>query len=140
MAGIRAGFDKEKALAEKLSAAGIKEQDIIENFVRSSGPGGQNVNKVSTCVYLKHIPTGIEVKCQRERSQASNRYAARQILLEKILALKRGRLLAVRHSREKLKRQKRRKPVKIKLRILEDKRRQSEKKRFRRSSVNNDYE
>ena len=62
---------------------GIFEKDIEEKFVRSSGHGGQNVNKTSTCVYLKHIPTGIEVKCMKDRSQSINRFLARRELIKK---------------------------------------------------------
>ena len=75
---------KEKALAEKFQALNIREEDIAETFIRSSGKGGQHVNKTSTCVYLKHLPTGIEVKCQQERSQSLNRYRARVVLAKKI--------------------------------------------------------
>jgi protein subunit release factor B len=75
---------KENSLHEKMKALNIREEDIRESFVRSQGRGGQKVNKTSTCVYLKHIPTGIEVKCQQERSQALNRYRARVILVKKI--------------------------------------------------------
>ncbi len=68
------GSDKENALREKMERFGIKEADIVERFVHSGGPGGQNVNKTSTCVYLKHVPTGIEVKCQRDGPRAMNRF------------------------------------------------------------------
>src|SRR5687768_11606744 len=80
------GISEEKAAAlfARMEELGIKDQDIREAFVRSGGRGGQNVNKTSTCVHLKHLPTGIEVKCQRERSQPLNRYHARRILADKI--------------------------------------------------------
>ena len=125
------GLDKEKALAAKMSHLGIKEADIVEKFVRSSGPGGQKVNKSSTCVYLKHIPTGIEVKCQRERSQALNRYIARQLLAKKIETLILGDLSEERKQIEKIRRQKRRRSKRAKLKILEIKRRHSQKKQLR---------
>jgi len=76
--------EKNQWLKEKMEALGIREEDIEEKFVRSSGRGGQKVNKTSTCVYLKHIPTGTEVKCMRERSQSLNRFLARRELVEKI--------------------------------------------------------
>lgn len=75
--------EKEKALAAKMKAAGLREADIDEKFIRSGGKGGQNVNKTSTCVYLKHRPTGLEVKIQQDRSQHLNRFLARRVLLEK---------------------------------------------------------
>ncbi|MDD5654758.1 MAG: peptide chain release factor-like protein, partial [Candidatus Omnitrophica bacterium] len=84
MSGFGVSPEKESALYAKMSRLGIKQEDIVESFVRSGGPGGQNVNKVSSCVHLKHLPTGIEVKCQQERSQALNRYLARRILADKI--------------------------------------------------------
>ena len=76
--------EKEEALRQKMESLGVYEKDIIEKFIRSSGKGGQKVNKTSTCVYLKHLPTAIEVKCQQERSQALNRFLARRILADKI--------------------------------------------------------
>ena len=76
---------KQNALKQKMIKFGIKEADIAEKFIRSGGRGGQNVNKVATCVYLKHIPTGFEVKCQKERSQVLNRFWARRILIEIML-------------------------------------------------------
>lgn len=125
------GIGKEKALAEKMSCLGIKDSDIVESFIRSAGPGGQNVNKTSTCVYLKHIPTGIEVKCQKERSQALNRYIARQILLKKIETLILGDLSEERRRIEKIRRQKRKRSKRAKLKILEAKHRHSQKKLLR---------
>ena len=77
---------KEKLLAERMSALGVREEDLEEQFVRSSGAGGQKVNKTSSCVLLHHRPTGIRIKCQQERSQAINRYIARLLLLEKLAA------------------------------------------------------
>src|SRR5512136_1337172 len=76
--------EKNKWLKEKMEALGIHEKDIEEKFIRSSGRGGQKVNKTSTCVYLRHVPTGIEVKCMRERSQSLNRFLARRELVEKV--------------------------------------------------------
>ena len=131
MSDFGVSLDKKKALRDKMQHLGIQESDIIENFVRSSGPGGQNVNKTSTCVYLKHIPTRIEVKCQKERSQALNRYFARKLLIEKVETLILGKLSEERKRIEKIRRQKRRRSRRAKLKILEAKRRQSEKKRLR---------
>ncbi len=104
--------EKENALRAKMTQLGIREEDLLEKFVRSGGHGGQNVNKTATCVYLRHLPTGIEVKCQRERSQALNRFFARRILAEKIEAMLLGKkseheLKIERIRRQKLKRAKR---------------------------------
>lgn len=110
----------------------IRDSDIVEKFIRSTGPGGQNINKVSTCVYLRHLPTGIEVKCQQERSQALNRRLGRQILIKKIKDSVFGRLSQERSRIEKIRRQKRKTPKKIRLKILEEKRRHSEKKKLRK--------
>jgi protein subunit release factor B len=123
--------EKEKLLKEKMQKFGISEGDIIENFIRSSGPGGQNVNKTSTAVYLKHIPTGIEVKCQKERSQVLNRYLARKLLVSKIEEGVLGRLSEERQRIEKIRRQKRKRSKRAKLKILEAKHRHSEKKELR---------
>lgn len=126
-----ASKEKEEALRQKMESLGIFENDIVEKFVRSSGRGGQKVNKASTCVYLKHIPTGIEVKCQKERSQAINRFLARRILADKIETMIRGRESAERQRIEKIRRQKRKRSKKAKLKMLEEKRKHSQKKRER---------
>jgi peptide chain release factor len=76
--------EKNRWLRERMETLNIQEKDIEEKFVRSSGHGGQNVNKTSTCVYLKHIPTGIEVKCMKDRSQSINRFFARRELVKRI--------------------------------------------------------
>ena len=76
--------EKIKELQERMTALGLREEDIEERFVRSSGSGGQKVNKTSTCVYLRHRPTGIEVKCMKERSQSLNRFLARRELVGRI--------------------------------------------------------
>lgn len=78
---------KEKALRERMERLGIKEEDIIEHFVHSRGKGGQKVNKSMTCVYLKHLPSQIEVKCDKTRFQSLNRFLARRILVEKLESL-----------------------------------------------------
>jgi protein subunit release factor B len=122
---------KEKELLVRMEKLGIREADIAESFVRSSGPGGQNVNKVSTSVVLVHHPSGIKVKCQKERSQALNRYVARKILLDRIEAEKEGKLSAEQQRIEKIRRQKKRRTRRTKEKLLEDKRLQGEKKRGR---------
>jgi len=115
----------------------LREKDIIETFIRSGGKGGQNVNKVSTCVYIKHLPTGIEVKCQTGRSQAMNRHFARVLLVRKIENKIMGRLSEERKHIEKIRRQKRKRPKRAKLNILEAKRLHSNKK-YLRLKVNSD--
>jgi protein subunit release factor B len=103
--------EKNRWLKEKMEALGIHEKDIEEKFIRSSGRGGQKVNKTSTCVYLKHIPTGVEIKCMKERNQSLNRFFARRELVMRIEKLS-GQLtpkeiIIERARRQKSKRKKR---------------------------------
>lgn len=123
---------KKEALRAKMEALKIREQDIQEKFIRSSGRGGQKVNKTASCVYLRHIPSGIEVKCSRERSQALNRFLARRILANKIEARLLGRLSEERKRIEKIRRQKRKRSKRAKEKMLKNKRKRAEKKRMRK--------
>lgn len=106
--------EKNRWLKEKMEALGIHERDIEEKFIRSSGSGGQKVNKTSTCVYLKHIPTGIEVKWMKERSQSLNRFLARRELVQRIEQLL-GKLTVNEREIERTKRQKLKRKKKAKL-------------------------
>ncbi len=123
--------EKERALLERMASLGVAESDLRETFVRSSGPGGQKVNKTSSCVQLVHIPTGLSVKCQRERSQALNRFLARRLLLDRIEKLRKGIVEAEKDRAEKIRRQKRKRSKRAKEKMLEGKHRQSEKKGLR---------
>ncbi len=98
---------KEKALLERMRELNVDEKDIEESFIRSSGPGGQKVNKTSSCVCLRHIPTDITVKYQRERSQALNRFFARRTLLDQIELTQKGFIKEDQKRIEKIKSQKR---------------------------------
>ena len=122
---------KEQALKARMDELNIRDADIEESFVRSGGHGGQNVNKTSTCVYLKHIPTGLEVKCQRERSQAMNRYFARVLLVKKIEQKIRGEKSDEIQRIEKIRRQKRKRSKRAKEKMLADKSAIAVKKRRR---------
>lgn len=101
------GNKKLEDLSERMERLNIREEDLLEKFVKSSKPGGQKSNKASSCVYLKHIPTGIEVKCERTRSQSLNRYYARKILLDKLEEVLLGRESKKRKEIEKRIKQKR---------------------------------
>jgi peptide chain release factor len=123
--------EKETALQERMDRLGVSESDFRETFIRSSGPGGQKVNKTSSCVQLLHVPTGLAVKCQQERSQALNRFLARRLLLDRIERIQTGVVSAEKQRIEKLKRQKRRRSRRAQEKILEQKHIQSEKKSLR---------
>jgi len=109
----------------------LREGDLEERFIRSGGPGGQNVNKVATCVVLRHRPTGLEVRMQRERSQALNRLLARKLLVRKLEELRLGRLSQERRRIEKIRRQKRRRSRRAKQKMLRAKRLHALKKQLR---------
>jgi len=127
--------EKQKALRERMERLGISEKDIVEKFVRSRGKGGQKVNKTSTCVYLKHLPTGTEVKCQRERYQALNRFLARRLLADKIERKILGKLREEEQRIQKIRRQKRKRSKRAQAKVLEEKRIQSQKKKLRSTKI-----
>jgi protein subunit release factor B len=133
MGAFPVSLEKESQLAARMAALGVREVDIQESFVRSGGHGGQNVNKVSTCVMLVHHPTGVSVKCQATRQQGMNRFIARRLLLDKIEERKNGFIAAQRAEIEKIRRQKRKRSRRAKDKMLADKSRRSDKKASRRS-------
>jgi len=126
-------IQKQEELTRRMLSLGVREEEIEETFVRSGGAGGQKVNKSSSCVMLLHCPTGLRVKCQISRSQAMNRFLARRILFDKIEERQRGFVASERAKIEKIRRQKKRRTRRGKERMLESKRRQSDKKQNRSS-------
>ena len=124
--------NKWKELEAKMEELGIKEADITEKFILGSGRGGQNLQKTSSCVYLKHLPTGFEVKCQKSRSQEQNRFFARRELLDKIEHQILGEKSKKTQEIEKLRRQKQRKTRKQKAKMIADKKQRSGVKETRK--------
>ena len=117
----------------RLAELGLKETEFEESFCRSAGPGGQHVNKVSTAVELRHLPTGLSVRVQDSRSQALNRRLARERLLDVIEARQRGIIEKEKKQKERLRRQKAQRPAAIKSQMLEEKRRRSVLKELRKT-------
>ncbi|MEK6223676.1 MAG: peptide chain release factor-like protein [Thermodesulfobacteriales bacterium] len=120
MSKFGVSVEKEVELLKKMDQLGVKEADIDEKFIRSGGPGGQNVNKVATCVQLKHLPTGITVKIQKDRTQGVNRFLARRSLLSKIEESVSGKPAKEQIKIQKIQKQKKRRKRKTKAKLESD--------------------
>ncbi|MFN6016701.1 MAG: peptide chain release factor family protein [Verrucomicrobiota bacterium] len=128
--------EKIAALEQSMATLGIREEDLLEKFVRGSGSGGQKINKTSNCVFLKHLPTGVCIKCQIDRSREMNRFLARRELCDQLDAIRQGKAIAKTQAIEKLRRQKRPRSQRSKQRSIADKRALSQKKSLRRAPGN----
>ena len=124
---------KKQTLHAWMKELGISETDLVEKFITGSGSGGQKINKTASCVYLKHEPSGIEIKCQQDRSQELNRYHARVRLCEKYASQKLKLQTKKQHDIEKRKRQKRRRSRRAKQKVLDEKHHRSRLKKQRLS-------
>ncbi len=125
-------IEKLTALEQRMAALGITEAELLEKFVRGSGAGGQKINKTSSCVFLKHLPSGVCIKCQMDRSREINRFLARRELCDQLEAIRDGKASAKTQAIEKMRRQKRRRSRRSKQQSVADKRLLSSKKSLRR--------
>ena len=130
--------EKIAALEARMASLGITEETLLEKFIQGSGSGGQKINKTASCVYLKHLSSGIEVKCQQQRSRELNRFIARRELCERLEEIRDGKKSARQQANEKIRRQKRRRSRRAKNRMLDDKSKHSEKKNLRKPPSKND--
>ena len=138
MISADSSLDKEAQLAARMAELGVREDEIEESFVRSGGHGGQNVNKTSTCVMLRHKPTGLQVKCQTSRQQGLNRLLGRRLLLDKIERMQKGYVATERARIEKIRRQKHKRSRRAKQRMLADKAHHASKKQLRRTHTDDE--
>ncbi|MFH1460203.1 MAG: peptide chain release factor-like protein [Candidatus Omnitrophota bacterium] len=130
-----AGFQKQKSQKEQMALLGIKESQLVERFIRAQGPGGQKLNKTSSCVYLKHSPSGLEVKCQKTRSQTLNRFYARRILIEKIQSIILKQQTQEQERIAKIKKQKRKRSKKTREKLRKVKEIRAVKKKLRSNKI-----
>jgi protein subunit release factor B len=124
---------KQKDLERRMAILGVREEDLEESFIRASGPGGQKVNKTSSCVVLKHKPTGLVIKCMESRSRELNRFLARRRLVDRIAEQEETALSERRQRIEKIRRQKRKRSKRAKEKVLADKKALAQKKELRKS-------
>jgi peptide chain release factor len=131
MIPFRVSSEKSQELDRKMKELGIREEDLEETFIKGSGKGGQKKNKTSSCVVLTHRPTGIQVRCQQERSHSLNRFLARRDLCDKLAALIQDEETKAERARFKIRKQKQRRTKKAKEKILAQKKIRSDQKRLR---------
>jgi peptide chain release factor len=131
--------DKWNKLSELMISLQIHEADLIEKFIIGRGKGGQKLHKTASMVYLKHLPSGLEVKCQESRSREDNRYFARMRLFEKLQTILSDEKTEEQQKIEKLRRQKKRRSRRLKQKILDEKSKQGEIKRLRRPPRTHDF-
>lgn len=133
-------ISKEKwlKLQKIMESLGLFEKDLLEKFIIGSGKGGQKLQKTASCVYLKHLPTEIEVKCQKDRLREKNRFFARRLLCEKFLEITHKEKTEKQKQIEKIRRQKRKRSKRQKEKILDEKKKQSRKKTLRRPPQQDD--
>jgi protein subunit release factor B len=127
--------EKIEKLASRMEHLNIRENDLIEKFILGSGKGGQKINKTSSCVYLKHLPTGIEIKCQKDRSREMNRFLARRDLCDRIEEQISEAKSKKQQEFEKIRRQKQRRSRKQKEKMLANKKIHSSKKLLRQKPL-----
>lgn len=130
--------EKLDALNQRMNELGVFEEDLIEKFILGSGKGGQKVNKSASCVYLKHIPTKIEVKCQENRSREMNRFLARRKICEHVASKIQLEKTEKQEKIEKIRRQKKKRSKRAKEKILQEKKKRSEIKSHRSSPKQDD--
>jgi len=126
-------FEKIAALELRMAALGITAADLLEKFVRGSGAGGQKINKTSSCVFLKYLPTGLCIKCQLDRSREMNRFLAKHELCDQLESIQEGKSIAKTQAIEKMRRTNRPRSRNSKNRSVADKRNLSQKKSLRKS-------
>ena len=135
---IKENFTKADRVSHDMAVLKIFEKDFEESFVASPGPGGQNVNKVATCVILKHLETGMQIKCHAYRTQAANRIRARELLVERIRAVKQKKQQETLQLKAQERARKRKRSAGSKEKMLDQKRQQAVKKKSRKRISLND--
>jgi len=131
MSDVFVSSEKKEQLRVLMESVGVCESDLTEKFILGSGSGGQKINKTASCVYLRHVPTGSEVKCQATRSRELNRYYARKLLCERLDEKIRGAQSKRQQEAERVRRQKRRRSRRQREAMLDDKHKHSERKQLR---------